>query len=104
MYTRNDVDVIIKKFIDLVKQEINIKNVYLFGSFAKGTNREYSDIDLAIISDDFDGIPYYDRKRLIKYILKTSDNIETHPFKTADFSPDVNPFVEEILKTGIKVM
>lgn len=103
MHTREDVNNIILKFIELACEEINIKHVFLFGSYVKGTNTEYSDIDVAIVSDDFEGIPYYDRKRLIKYILKTSDSLELHPFRTDDFSPETNPFVEEIIKTGIMI-
>ena len=64
----------------------------------------YPDIDVAIVSDDFEGMPYYDRKRMIKFILKISDSLELHPFKTDEFLPELNPFVEEILKTGIMII
>ncbi len=104
MHTREDVNDIISKFIELAGKEIKIKHVFLFGSHARGTNTEYSDIDVAIISDDFEGRPYYDRQRLIKFILKTSDSLELHPFKTEEFSPEINPFVEEIIKNGIIIV
>ena len=41
---------IISVFVPLFKKN-NIKNAYLFGSFAKGTEREESDIDLLVESD-----------------------------------------------------
>ena len=44
---------IINEYISKLSKEIKIDKVILFGSYAKGTNREDSDIDLAISSDDF---------------------------------------------------
>ena len=41
---------IIDKYIDkLKKHNIDLVSVYLFGSYAKGTASDWSDIDLAII-------------------------------------------------------
>ncbi len=104
MHTQKDVNEIISRFIELAGKEINIKHIYLFGSYARGTYSEYSDIDVAIVSDDFQGIPFYDRQRMIKYILKISDSLELHPFKTDDFNPEINPFVSEIINTGIMIL
>ena len=44
---------IINNYVLELSKEININKVILFGSYAKGTNHEDSDIDLAIFSDDF---------------------------------------------------
>lgn len=35
--------------------------IILYGSYATGTNREGSDIDLVVISDDFNGKEYWER-------------------------------------------
>ena len=48
----------IKKIIERYKEElknlgINTKQVILYGSYAKGSHREESDIDLIVVSDDF---------------------------------------------------
>src|SRR5262245_48151013 len=102
MFAQERLNEIISQFYRAVSSEINVKAVYLFGSYAKGTNTPYSDIDLAIVSDDFEGVRFDDNKRLHKFTLKLSPYIETHPFKTSDFISD-NPFVAEILKTGKKI-
>jgi predicted nucleotidyltransferase len=39
--------------------------VILYGSFAAGTNREGSDIDVVVISDDFEGMGYWERIDII---------------------------------------
>jgi predicted nucleotidyltransferase len=92
----------IKRFVDLATSDLRLQAVYLFGSNAKGHTHEWSDIDLAIVSSDFCGDRFDDSKRLIPYILKVDTAIEVHPFRPEEFSAD-NPFVQEILDTGIRV-
>jgi predicted nucleotidyltransferase len=94
---------IIQKFIQEAKSDnVNIEQAILFGSYAKGKQNKYSDIDLAVISDDFEGNRFKDKSRLAKAKLRTSIDLEIHPFKTQDFTID-NLFVKEILKEGIRL-
>lgn len=102
MYQREDVDKIIQRFISLVSQEFPIRTLYLFGSYAKGNANDSSDIDIAIVSDKFEGRRFWDREKLGKYLIKSSFDLEVHPFKTEDFTDD-NPFVKEIMETGQKI-
>ncbi len=56
--------------------------MYLFGSYAKGTWIRTSDIDLIIVSQDFDGMKHLDRLDLIyrsEWMLKTRPFIEVIP-------------------------
>ena len=46
----------INKFIEEIKKHYNITAIILFGSYAKGTENENSDIDIAVISDDFEAM------------------------------------------------
>ncbi len=95
---------IVKKFIlEAKKDNINIIQAVLFGSYAKGTNHEYSDIDLAVVSKDFEGKRLFDNIKLINAALKSSIDLETHPFRPEDFTED-NPFVKEILSYGIRII
>lgn len=103
MYSKKDLNNLIKELVDLIKTEIAVNGIYLFGSYANGKAHEYSDIDLALVSDDFEGIRFYDKKRINKYLLKTTTDFEIHPYKTEEFTED-DPFVAEILKTGIKII
>jgi predicted nucleotidyltransferase len=97
------IDKILKLVNEAKKDHINISKAILFGSYAKGTNNEWSDIDLAVISDDFEGIRYFDNIKLSNSRLNSDINIETHPFKPDDFTID-NAFVSEILKYGIQIV
>lgn len=92
-----------KRFIEVVrKQGIPVEAAYLFGSWAKDHASQWSDIDLAIISPSFEGAKFYDRRKLYRAILEIDVGIEPHPYRPEDFN-DSNPFVREILKTGVKI-
>ena len=103
MYSKKDLNNLISQLVQLISSEIRIKGVYLFGSYAKGNSHEYSDIDLALVSDDFEGSRFFDKKRINKYLLKTTTDFQIYLYKTDDFTED-DPFVAEILRTGIKII
>jgi uncharacterized protein len=48
---------------------INPKKIILYGSHAYGTNREGSDIDLVIISDDFIGKDFWERIDILSDVI-----------------------------------
>ena len=45
----------VKKYADRVRRDFNVKKVILFGSYVKGTAREDSDIDVAVVFEHIDG-------------------------------------------------
>ena len=91
----------VNKFIEEFKKRYNVTAIILFGSYAKGTENEDSDIDIAVISDDFEDI--YDCMAILMGMTWDIDaRIEPHPIKMKDFE-EGNPFVQEIIDTGIKV-
>ncbi|KJS23385.1 MAG: nucleotidyltransferase [Clostridiaceae bacterium BRH_c20a] len=102
-YDTETIKLIASQFAELVRSEMNIKSVYLYGSVVKGTNTEDSDIDIAVIGDDFSGDPVEDTLKLMKIRRKVDNRIEPHPFKSSEFNK-TNPFVAEIITTGIKIM
>lgn len=103
MYSQADINIIISKFIELVSGEYPLRAAYLFGSYANGGAKDYSDIDVALVSDKFEGSRFFDKKKLNKFILTTSIDLEIHPFKTEDFTED-NPFAAEIIRTGKRIV
>ena len=92
----------IKKYIEKISQYYKIEAIILFGSYAKGTENEDSDIDIAIILSDFSDI-IEDGAKLIGLTWKIDTRIEPHPITTEDYQDVSNPFVREVVDTGIKV-
>ena len=95
---------IIRNYISSVAT-INSKlvKVYLFGSYAKQTDRPDSDIDVAFVIKDLKDEERFDLQ--VQLMLLASDfdmRIEPHPISNLDFNSE-NPFVAEIKKTGIEI-
>jgi len=92
----------INKYIKKISKHYKIDAIILFGSYAKGTQHEYSDIDIAIISSDFNDI-FDDMAELIGMTWKIDTRIEPHPITKEDYENVATPFVQEVIDTGSKV-
>jgi predicted nucleotidyltransferase len=98
------VTLIIKRFIDeLEKNNIPIKEAILFGSYAKGNYHDWSDVDLALVSDAFEGERFHDRNMIRRIKLEISLDLEPLPYRPEDFTSD-DPFVQKIIETGMRVV
>jgi uncharacterized protein len=76
--------------------------IILFGSYAKGTHNEDSDIDIAVILKDYNNLIEI-QVDLMRLRRKIDSRIEPHPFREKDFEI-TNPVVNEILKYGQDIM
>lgn len=88
---------------ELENDNLSVAQIFLYGSHAKNQETAWSDIDLAVVSDDFTGNRMTDYDRFADAILKVDRSIEPVPYKTEFFTAD-NPFVKEILNTGIRII
>lgn len=83
----------------LIAKGYHPTKAYLFGPVAKGTQREHSDIDLALWDTRFTGSLTIDYEP-IKRILTHFPLIELHTF-APDEDESTNPFIAEITASGI---
>ena len=90
-------------FFVLANNNIRIQKAFLFGSYAHGTFDMWSDIDIALVSEDFSGNRLTDKNAMRKIKLSISSDIDPRPYHPDDFKED-DPFVKEILQTGIRVV
>ncbi len=93
----------VKKFLaELELNDFKIQKVILFGSYVNNSFDEWSDIDLALVSEDFEGNRFNDRQMIRKIKIKVDPSISPFPYRPEDFdSSDL--FVKEILQTGIEI-
>lgn len=89
---------IAERYASLLKTKFDNVKIVLFGSYAKGTYNENSDIDIAVILKDYNNLLdiQLDLMRLRRGI---DSRIEPHPFRERDFEIS-NPVVNEIVKYG----
>jgi predicted nucleotidyltransferase len=94
----------IKSYIEQLESiGVHVQQAILFGSYATGKYDEWSDIDLAIVSENFAGNRFNDRNKIRKLTLKVNSDISPMPFRPEDFN-DSNYFVKEILEKGIRII
>ena len=104
MDEREDIIRKLKKFKQLVidsKFPIQIENVYLFGSYAKGTQREHSDIDVAFVVNQFKCNFFKVVPPIWKLRRQIDFRIEPHIISR---DTDYAGMIEEIQRTGIEII
>ena len=94
---------IVDKYIAIVKENYDVVAIILFGSYAKGTENEDSDIDIAVVTDDIKTDKFDEEVKLTLLRRKIDSRIEPHIIKVKDYENDETPFVVEVKNTGIKV-
>ena len=95
---------IVKRYVNVILANYKVKAIILFGSYAKGTNHEDSDIDIAIVTNDLKHGDRIDEEIYLTKLRKNIDyRIEPHLIEVADYDNVETPFVEEVINTGIKV-
>lgn len=94
----------VKAFASEVKRSgVHVSKVILYGSYASGRPHRWSDIDVALMADEFTGNGFHDTAYFARinnkkpYLL-----IEARTFPTSYFIKG-DPFIEEIKRTGIVI-
>jgi len=96
---RKDVINIARRFKEAVCEKYKPTAVYLYGSYSKGTQREDSDIDLAVIVPQMKGDWFANIPGLWK--ISRSINVLIEPVLIEECHP--SPLYEEILRSGILI-
>lgn len=93
---------IIQGFVEALNHGISVDSIILFGSYAHGTAHEWSDIDLAVISPDLEGIPSWKRQdRMAVLTLDHDRRIAPLGYAPSEYQdPGPHSFLGEILRTG----
>jgi predicted nucleotidyltransferase len=93
---------IVQQFLALVEERQRVQAAYLYGSYARGTAGEWSDIDVAVISPDFPADRLDTRLALMRLAARIDPRIEPHPFTPDRFEPS-DPLASEIQRTGVRL-
>jgi len=101
MLDKTAVRQIAKRYANVVCETLNPKSVILFGSYVNGNPHEFSDIDIAIVFEGYDG-DWYDTAVLLQRLRRGIDDntpagIEPH---LMDIANDNSGFLAHIQKNG----
>ena len=104
MVTRQvDLEGAIARFIDDLQKGIRVEAIVLYGSYAHGHPHDWSDIDLAVISPDFEGLPINERQSILSKLTwrELDGRIEPMGYPSSEYhNPGRHSFLREIIRTG----
>jgi predicted nucleotidyltransferase len=104
--SEDEVIKLVNDFIQILRQRHDIREVYLFGSFAKGMAKEYSDVDLAVVLGSLDNSfapPYDEYFKIFHEAQKYNSLLEVVCFNREEFDRDGGTLVRQIKREGIKL-
>mgnify|MGYP001587636290 CR=1 FL=1 len=109
MDTKHVLNTHITNIVRLYGKELRDKGVQftqliVFGSQAKGTAKQWSDIDVCVVSPAFGNDRHTERVGLMRVRDDRLLDIEPHPFSPADLDDKYDPLASEIRKYGIRVV
>src|SRR3989338_4464044 len=103
----SQIKVTVQKYVqELSKMGVTVEQVILYGSYAKGKEKSYSDIDLVVISSDLSQWPPIERLQMLS---RATLHIDA-PLEVLGYTPeeirqngDQSIFWEEISSTGKEI-
>jgi uncharacterized protein len=89
----------------LTEAGIDVKRMILYGSYAIGNPREESDIDVAVVSEEFGKDRVEEGMLLFRLAGRLDPRIEPVPLSVDAFSNDTwVPLIYEIRTNGIEIL
>lgn len=82
--SKDQIEKIVRAYAKEVGKDYHLAEVIVFGSYASGTAREESDIDVAVVSPDFRGKREMD---ILEFLSRKTINIDTS-LEVLAFTPE----------------
>ena len=97
----------VERFVFALSKELSVEKVILFGSQARGNAYDWSDIDLAVISNEFEGRSNAWRRKILTAVAIQAKtySIQALGFSSREWS-NANPseFAGVIKECGITIL
>lgn len=84
-YLPEDIKEKLEEFVKRLIDKLQVKNILLFGSYAKGDWLKDSDLDLIIISDIFEGMDIGERYKSVKKLAPQGISLEALTYTSKEF-------------------
>ena len=88
----------------LLKHNIPVEQMILFGSYAKDTAKSWSDLGVCVVSKTFGKKPFDELVMLKKLTSTVESLIEPHPFSPQDLQEKYDSLVYEIRTHGKRII
>lgn len=101
--TKNKISEIHSFAKKLTSAGISYRKLILFGSYAKGDPKPWSDLDICVVSDSFGKNRHSERVLLMGLKDKNSIDVEPHPYNPKDLTNKWDILAQEINKYGVEI-
>ncbi|MFH1727834.1 MAG: nucleotidyltransferase domain-containing protein [Pseudomonadota bacterium] len=103
--TKTKLNKLLKTFLEIVDKCFFIESIYVFGSYANNKQKTYSDIDLALVSRDFQ---FTDTETIMIILARiarsTNSKIEPVVFSNEEIKkPVLGTLAWEVANKGLKL-
>ena len=99
--TQNQIRSAVKEYVRALEPAVSVREIILYGSYAKGQAREESDIDIAVLSDDFARMSELEVIQVLAHRMIHCDSLLMPVgYTPAKFHDPDNTFAREIARTG----
>lgn len=91
------------QYVEAICKQYKVEAIILFGSYVKGTEHEDIDIDIAIVIDKFKDNIIEEEVEFMRIRKNIDYRIEPHIIRIQDYKQKNDPFIQEVIDTGIKI-
>lgn len=100
--TATELSTAISDFVGRLEEGMLVDAIVLYGSYVHGNPHDWSDIDLAVVSPDFERVPMWRRQELIASLtLERDRRIAPIGYPSSEYhDPGRHSFLREIMRTG----
>lgn len=103
---QKDISLIAKKYkIKMEEAGYPIEKLILFGSYARGAQHDWSDVDFVVVSPEYNKKNSFDELTEANIIAaRVSPMIEAHPATPQEWELGDNPWLAEAKKYGREIL
>jgi predicted nucleotidyltransferase len=105
--SKDEVIKIANDFLELIRGKHDVRQAYLFGSFAKDMAKDYSDVDLAIVLGTLassEESPFDEDFEIFHEAQKYNSLLEVVCFIQDEFDQDGTTLAKRIKREGIRLL
>jgi len=101
---KTTVDGVVVRFKERLAKKYHVHTLILFGSHARGEGDEWSDYDFIIVSPDFHGVPFLQRRRGLVTLRESGISFDFFCYTPEEYQAKVQEvgIVREAAKTGVR--
>jgi predicted nucleotidyltransferase len=103
--TKDEIIEDVKVLLFELRKRYDIKEAYLFGSYARGNPKECSDVDIALVLGSFrDGSPFDETFEIFHEVQRHNSLLEVVCLREEEFSKGDTTLSRHIKSEGIRIL